>query len=184
MSYLRTFAPWIVYALVPGSYWQWAALAAAVLALAELVVRRRSGAGFDALIIEIGTLAFFVGLTALAFSDPDTGLHAYSPALSHTALALIAGASLAVGMPFTLGIAKQTTPQEVWAEPLFVRTAYVLTAVWTASFAVGAVLLAVLAHADTWPRTLAHALTFAVPMVFTVRYVAYIQAKAAAFDAV
>ncbi|MFF2084068.1 hypothetical protein ACFVVM_09845 [Nocardia sp. NPDC058176] len=180
MSYLRIFAPWIVYAVAPGAYWQWAALAAAVLALTELLVRRRGGAGFDALIIESGTVVFFAGLSVLAFIDPDTALHPYSPALSSAALALIAGTSLAIRQPFTLGIAKQTTPREVWGHPLFVRTGYVLTSVWTASFTVGAVVLALVAHADTVLRIAAQALAFAVPMVFTVRYVAHIKTEVAA----
>lgn len=179
MSYLRAFAPWIVYAAVPGAYWQWAALAAAVMACADVVVRRRRGTGFDALVIELGTAAFFAALTVLAIVAPETPLHVYSPALSNAALALIAGGSLVARVPFTMGIAKQTTPQEVWTQPLFVRTAYVLTGVWTASFAVGAVVLTVLAHAETVVRLLAQVLVFAVPMIFTKRYVANVRAKAA-----
>ncbi|WP_278265808.1 hypothetical protein [Nocardia sp. AG03] len=183
MSYLRTFAPWIVFAAVPGAYWQWAALAAAVMASADVVVRRRRGVGFDALVIELGTVAFFVALTVLAIVAPDTALHAYAPALSNAALAVIAGGSLVARVPFTLGIAKQTTPQEVWKQPLFVRTAYVLTGVWTAAFAIGAVVLAVFAHADSVVRVVAQVLVFAVPMVFTVRYVACVRAKASALRA-
>ncbi|WP_194835011.1 hypothetical protein [Nocardia sp. XZ_19_369] len=180
MSYLRTFAPWIVYAVVPAAYWQWAALGALLLSLFEVTRQLRAGRTLDALIIDLGSLIFFAALTVLAFADPATALHPYSPALSSGVLALIAGVSLALRKPFTLGIAKQTAPQELWDHPVFVRTAYVLTAVWAASFTIGCVVLIALAHAGSTPRTIAQVLAFAVPAVFTIRYVAYIQSKAPA----
>lgn len=179
MTYLRTFAPWIVYAVIPSDYWQWAALIAVGISLAGITYQRRAGQSWDALIIDIGSGLFFTVITILAFADPDTALHAYTPALSNGVLALIAGISLAIRVPFTLPIAKQTTPQEFWDQPLFIRTAYVLTSVWTASFAIGSVLLAVLAHSST-PRTIVQVLAFAIPVIFTIRYAAHIQAKAEA----
>lgn len=110
MSYVRTFLPWIVFAVLPSGQWQWAALAGLVAAVAVTVQQRRAGAGFDALIIEIGSAVFFAALTVIAFVDPHSGVHAYSAALSSATLALIAGVSLLVGKPFTLGIAKRSTP--------------------------------------------------------------------------
>ncbi|WP_336085702.1 hypothetical protein [Nocardia sp. SSK8] len=142
-------------------------------------MRRRGGVGFDALVLEFGTAVFFVVLTVLAFLAPETALHDYTPALSSAVLALLAGGSLAAGTPFTLGIAKQTTPQEVWTQPLFRRTTSVLAAVWTVSFTVGSVVLAALAHAQPVARVGAQVLVFVVPMVFTVRYVAHVRGRAA-----
>ncbi|MET7282044.1 hypothetical protein ABZS29_27695 [Kribbella sp. NPDC005582] len=179
MSYLRTFAPWIVYAIIPSAQWNWAALIALLLALGSIAQQTRSGRTLDAQIIEIGSAVFFGVITVIAFGNPDSGLHPYTPALSSATLALIAGVSLAVRRPFTLGIAKQTTPREVWDQPLFVRTNVIITAVWTVSFAVGAVALATLAHSSSTARTIVQIAAFVVPMVFTVRYVAQIQAKAA-----
>ncbi|WP_433663127.1 hypothetical protein ACQPW1_13925 [Nocardia sp. CA-128927] len=178
MSYLRTFAPWIVYAVIPSAHWQWAALIALVLSIVEVTSQLRAGRTLDGLMIELGSLVFFAALTVLAFADPNTALHPYSPALSSGVLALIALVSLAVRKPFTLGIAKQSTPKELWDNPVFVRTAYVLTAVWAASFVIGCAVLTVLAHAGSTPRTIAQVLSFVIPVVFTIRYVAYIQAKA------
>ncbi|MET9886485.1 hypothetical protein ABZZ20_25775 [Streptomyces sp. NPDC006430] len=183
MSYARTFLPWIVFAVLPSAQWQWAALAGLVAAIAVTVQQRRAGAGFDALIIETGSAVFFAALTALAFADPDTPLHDYSAALSSVTLALIAGVSLLIGKPFTLGIAKRTTPREVWGLKPFVRTNVVITAVWTAAFAVTAGVLALLAHAGnghSTPATLVQLAGFALPMLFTVRYVASVQARATA----
>ncbi|MFE2531438.1 hypothetical protein [Streptomyces sp. NPDC059371] len=183
MSYLRTFLPWIVFAALPSGDWQWAALAALVVAVAVIVQQIRSGVGPDGLIIEIGSAVFFAALAGIAFADPDSGVHGYSAALSAGTLAVIAGVSLAIGKPFTLGIAKRTTPREVWGLKPFIRTNVVITGVWTAAFALTAVVLAFVAHAGNAHSTLATLIQvtgFALPMIFTVRYVAHVQAKAGA----
>ncbi|MER5732692.1 hypothetical protein ABT084_30930 [Streptomyces sp. NPDC002138] len=181
MSYVRTFLPWIVFAVVPSAQWQWGALAGLLAAVAVIVQQRRAGAGFDALIMEAGSAVFFAVLAAVAFADPHSAVHAYSAALSSATLALIAGGSLAAGKPFTLGIAKRTTPREVWGLRPFLRINAVITAVWTAAFAVTAGALGALAHAGhghSTTATLVQVAGFAVPMLFTVRYVAAAQAKA------
>ncbi|WP_433204299.1 hypothetical protein ACQP1G_15710 [Nocardia sp. CA-107356] len=177
MSHLRTFAPWIVFAAVPSQHWQWAALAAFSVSVLGIAHQIRAGQRVQAMVIDIGSVIFFAALTVLAFVDPDSALHPYTPALSSGVLALIAGASLAVRMPFTLPIAKQTTPQEVWDNPGFIRINYVITSVWTASFVVGCIALTVLAHSSSGLRTTVQVLAFALPVIFTLRYVAYNQAK-------
>ncbi|MGW7402904.1 hypothetical protein ACWGI9_04020 [Streptomyces sp. NPDC054833] len=181
MSYLRTFLPWIVFAVLPSGDWQWAALAALLVAVALVAQQVRAGTGFDALIIELGSAVFFAVLAVVAFADPHSGVHDYSAALSSGTLAVIAGVSLAIGRPFTLGIAKRTTPPEVWKLKPFIRTNVVITAVWTAAFVLTAVVLALVAHAGDAHSTTATVIQiagFVVPMVFTIRYVAYVQAKA------
>jgi hypothetical protein len=183
MSYLRTFLPWIVFAALPSGNWQWAALAALVVAVAVIVQQMRAGAGFDALIIELGSAVFFAVLAVIAFANPDSGVHDYSAALSAGTLAVIAGVSLAIGKPFTLGIAKRTTPREVWGLKPFIRTNVIITGVWTAAFALTAVVLAFVAHAGnahSAPAALIQVAGFALPMIFTLRYVAHVQAKAGA----
>ncbi|MEV7727253.1 hypothetical protein ACIRP0_30030 [Streptomyces sp. NPDC101733] len=182
MSYVRTFLPWIVFAVFPSAQWQWAALVALVVAVGVTVQQRRAGVGADALIMEIGSAVFFAALAVIAFADPHSAVHDYSAALSSATLALIAGVSLLVRKPFTLGIAKRTTPREVWGLKPFVRANVVITSVWTAAFAVTAGALAALAHAGeghSTVATLVQVAGFVVPMVFTVRYVAAAQAKAA-----
>jgi hypothetical protein len=180
MSYLRAFLPWIVFAVIPASDWQWAALAAVAISVVGIAYRIRSGLPLDAQIIEIGSAVYFAALTALAFSDPHTALHPYTASLAAGALGLIAGVSLAIGKPFTLGIAKQDIPREYWDSPLFIRTNVVITAVWTASFAVGGVALAFLAHSSAFARVAVQLAAFAVPLVFTLRYVARARARARA----
>jgi len=180
MSYLRTFAPWIIYAVVPDKYWMWAALAALLVSLFGIAQNIRADRAVDSQIIEIGSAVFFVGMTIWGFTDPHTSLHPYAPAISSGILALIAGTSIAVREPFTLAIAKQEVPQEQWGSPLFIRTGYILTSVWAASFVIGCVLMIFLAH-DPTPRIIVQVLAFAIPAVFTVRYAAHVRAKAQAF---
>ena len=179
MSYLRAFAPWIVFALIPSGDWQWAALAALVVSVVGIALQRRAGLPLDAQIIELGSAVYFAALTALAFAAPHTSLHAYASSMANGALAVIALGSLLVRKPFTLGIAKQTTPRELWEHPRFLRTNTVITAVWAASFVVACVLLAVLAHSSAGGRTIVQVAAFAVPLIFTLRYVAHVQALAA-----
>ncbi|MVU78241.1 hypothetical protein GPX89_13430 [Nocardia sp. ET3-3] len=180
MSYLRTFAPWIVYAVIPSQYWQWSALISVAVAAGLIWQQRRAGRGLDSLILDLGSAVFFAAVAVVAFADPNSAVHAYMPAISSGVLAVIAGVSLLIRVPFTLPIAKETTPQEFWDQPLFIRTAYVLTSVWTASFVIGCLALTVLAHGATGARVGVQVLAFVVPAVFTLRYVAYIQGKARA----
>jgi hypothetical protein len=183
VSYLRTFAPWIVYAIIAGdsaTSKRWGALAALAVTVLVLVQQHRRGAAADALIIEIGSGVFFVALVTLAFLAPESGLLSYSAALSSTALGVIAWGSLAIRRPFTLGIAKQTTPRELWAEPMFLRVNVIITLVWAISFTLGAALLAVIVHSGggVVARVVAQVAAFVIPMLFTVRYAAIAQARA------
>ncbi|GLY91797.1 hypothetical protein [Actinoallomurus iriomotensis] len=177
MTYVRTFLPWIVYAVVPSGSWQWGALAALVVAFILIAAQVRAGRGADAVIIEIGSTVFFAVLAAIAFADPHSGLHPYSAALANGTLAVIALVSLAVRRPFTLGIARQTTPREYWELPAFVRVNTIITSVWTASFVVAAVVLAVV-HGNLAATVAVQIAALVVPIVFTQRYVSHVQSRA------
>ncbi|KAA2263474.1 hypothetical protein F0L68_09940 [Solihabitans fulvus] len=182
MSYLLTFLPWIVYAVVPTDHWQWGALAALVVAVGVIARQLRTGRSADALIIELGSAAFFAVLTVIAFTNPDSAIHPYSPAISAATLGLIAGVSLAIRRPFTLGIAKQSVPREFWTQPLFVRANVIITSVWTAAFVASAVALGLITHAGGAGSAVAIAVQlagFVLPMVFTIRYSAAVRARAA-----
>jgi hypothetical protein len=172
MSYLRAFAPWIAFAVIPSGYWKWAALFALAISLAGLISQVRAGQPADAQIIEIGSAAYFAAITGLAFADPKTALHPYIPCIASGALGLIACVSLAVGKPFTLGIARQSVPREVWDHPLFFRVNVIITSVWAASFVAGCVILAFLAHSPLATRSAVQVAAFVIPLVFTIRYAA------------
>jgi hypothetical protein len=183
VSYLRTFLPWIVYAVLAGnsaSGQQRGTLAALAVTVLVIAYKVRAGSTYDALIIELGSAVFFAALAVLAFAGPHSSLLRYSTALSSTALAVIAWGSLAIRRPFTLGIAKQETPREFWDQPLFIRTNVIITMVWAMSFTIGALILAAVVHAggDVIVRTVVQVLGFVIPMVFTVRYVAIVKGRA------
>ncbi|MGC0415250.1 hypothetical protein [Embleya sp. AB8] len=177
MSYIRNFAPWIVFAAVPSAHWQWGALAALLVTVATAAQDHRAGRGVD--LLAHSTAAFFLVLTPIAFAAPDAGLHRYVGAASFAWLACTAWASLAVGNPFTLVIARRGTPREIWGLPMFMRVNVVITAVWATSFTLTAVAI-YLVRADDLGTTAAIAAQvagFAVPAIFTARYPAIVQAR-------
>jgi hypothetical protein len=183
VSYLRTFLPWIVYAVLAGhtaAAQQRATLAALAVTVLVIAYKVKAGSTFDALIIETGSAVFFAAIAALAFAAPHAGLLTYAAALSSATLAAIAWGSLAARHPFTLGIAKQTTPREVWTQPAFMHSNVIITTIWAASMTVSAVILAVIIHAgaDVFLRMAFQILGFVVPMFFTARYVKMVHARA------
>lgn len=180
MNYLRGFIPWIAFAVIPG--WQWGALAGLVLSLGLLVQARRSKIALDSQVLELSTLVFFAVLTVLAFSAPHSAVEHYDGALSMGWLALTAWGTLAIRRPFTLGIAKQQAPEEVWNSPVFIRINVVLTAAWAAAFTVTALVLTGLdiANVGEMGRIVVQVLGFAIPATFTARYPKRVQARYAA----
>jgi hypothetical protein len=184
MNYLRGFAPWIVYAVVSVIGWQWGASAALVVGIASLVADRRNGIKLDAQFLDIGSIVFFFGLTVLAFADPNSALQHYDGALSSGWLALLAIVSMAVGHPFTEGIARRQVTAEIATRPLFHHTNMVITSFWTGGFVFGAVSGAIAAAlgAGTMVDVVRQVLAFAVPLYLTNRYVARIRARAGRHD--
>jgi hypothetical protein len=183
MSYLRTFAPWIVYALIAGdspASKLWGAFAGLVVSVLVIANQLRRGSRVETLIIDIGSGGFFAALAAFALVLPRSGLLDYSTALSSAALAVIAWVSLAIHRPFTLGLAKQATPSAFWDQPLFRRTNIIITMVWAVSFTLGALALTVVVREDggVVARSLVQVAAFVIPMVFTLRYAAAVRARA------
>jgi hypothetical protein len=88
------------------------ALAGLVLAVALFTDGRRKGTPLDRQVLEISTIVYFVALTVFALLAPASPVQHFVGAISMAWLALTAWGGLAVGQPFTLGIAKQQTPQE------------------------------------------------------------------------
>ncbi|MEU1404078.1 hypothetical protein ABZ471_17185 [Streptomyces sp. NPDC005728] len=185
MHYLRGFAPWIVYACLSPLGWQWSALAGLVTGLALIAVNLRAGMAPDALILECSTAVFFVALTAVAFAAPHSSVSHYGGALSFAWLAVTSWATLALRRPFTLGIARRTTPEKFWHTPQFLRINVVITAAWAAAFTLTAIALTAcgLAGAGTGLKITIQVLGFAAPAVFTARYPKIMQARYARMSA-
>jgi len=87
------------------------------------------------LVLEVGTALLFGGLAAYtlivhaAWSIPAVRLCA------DAGLLLVVLVSIAVRQPFTLQYAREQVSRELWNTPVFVRTNYIITAVWAAAFA-------------------------------------------------
>jgi hypothetical protein len=136
MGILLAFAPFIVFALVDRLIGATEGLWAGTLTSAALLGRDLVTAGRSPKILEIGTLLLFGGLTAYtllnapAWSVIDVRLRV------DVGLLLIVLISMAVRRPFTLQYAREQVPSEVWSTPAFLRTNYIITAVWAVAFAV------------------------------------------------
>ncbi|GAB3964920.1 hypothetical protein GCM10029978_026500 [Actinoallomurus acanthiterrae] len=181
LSYLRTFLPWIAFAVIstPRDS-RYGALVGAVLALVLLASERRKGRPWDALIIEVTSMAFFGALAIAAFAVAKAPLGAYGSAVSDAWLALVAWGSLAIRRPFTLGIARTMTPPEIHGSPIFYRVNAVITAVWALSFTAMAIVLAVLVDVAPHSTGLSIAVKvagFVLPALFTARYPETVRAR-------
>ncbi|QKT07502.1 hypothetical protein HUN08_10090 [Gordonia sp. X0973] len=172
MTILRGFAPWIVYGVVAGfsdDSWRWGALAAVVVGLALILDDRRHGIGPDAQILEISAVVFFVALAAVGFITRNTTIHQYDSTLAFGWLALTAWASLAIGKPFTEGIAKREVPQQYWGTEKFRRVNRVITAVWAVAFTLTAIAVWIIYRTDAGDLAdgIAQAVGFILPISFT-----------------
>jgi hypothetical protein len=176
MRYLATFLPWIAFAALSSFAWVGGALAALLVAAVLVVRKLRGGVAPDALILEGGTLLYFVVLSLVAALMPNSPIQPYVKVGSSAWLGLVAWTTLAVGKPFTLALARQSTPREYWDLPAFRQVNVVLTTVWAASFTLTALALALAANGLL--STAIQVAGFALPMAFTIRYPQIVQARA------
>jgi len=178
VSQLRSFAPWIAYPVVTGVFdWRIGSAVALALCLAGLVHAGRTRATD---VFSIAAALFFAGLATVAFADPASGLHRFVPALTPGTLAIAAAVSILAGQPFTVPFAKRVAPPELWDTPMFIHVNNVLSAVWAASFAVTASIIAVVVA--TAPHAVAILIWvqiagFLVPMRISRRYPAAVRAR-------
>ncbi|WP_406121184.1 hypothetical protein [Streptomyces sp. NBC_00989] len=179
LAYLPGFAPWIVAGVLSSFDWRWGALGGLVTGLLMMLNDRRRGIGFDALVLEISTLAYFVVIGAVSVARPDSSLAGHTDVISFVWLAATAWGSLVVWSPFTLGIAKRQTPREYWDTPGFLQVNNYITSAWGAGFTFIAVSLAVAGAVDApaWVGITAHVVGLVAPAVYTKVYPARVQAR-------
>jgi hypothetical protein len=181
IGYVKTFAPWIAFAVLSTSgEYRWGALVGLLLALALLVLDRRKGKQWDALIIESSSAIFFGALAIAAFTISPAPLGEYGPAAASSWLALTAWGSLAIRKPFTLGIAKTMVPVEFHNNPIFYRTNAIITGVWAIAFTLDACLVALLLNVAPHATAALIAIkigSFVLPAIFTVRYSQIVRAR-------
>lgn len=133
-------SPWIVYSLVEGEgRLEESSAIAFGLALAILMVGWLRGSSPKLLefsdVVFFGALAIFV---AVASDSTHAWLERWSGEVANMALVVIAVGSIAIRQPFTLAYAKEQAPRELWHNPVFLRTNYVLTTVWAIAFVIEA----------------------------------------------
>ncbi|MCX5442646.1 hypothetical protein OHB53_01920 [Streptomyces sp. NBC_00056] len=170
---LFAFAPWIIFDVVASpSTWEYAALAALVAAVVLNLPDLRRGS-FK--VLEVTGILFFgvMALLALFLDRQDMlWLETYAQVLSSAVIAAVALGSLAF-VPFTEQYARESTPPEVWASPVFRHVNRVLTLVWGGVFVATAVLGLVALHTTSgadWLNWVIPVVLLVLAARFTERY--------------
>ncbi|SIR99072.1 hypothetical protein [Williamsia sterculiae] len=172
MTIVRALAGWIVFAIV-GSFaaTTTAALVALITALLSLALGLRSYRALSATVIELATVVFFTALVPVTYLHPTIGhFDSWVAAASQLWLGLTVLVTLLIGAPFTLAIAKQDAPEEIWETAEFRRFNVVITRAWMVSFFTSATLIAVLCATgvvSSWMTTLIVVAGIVVPIRFT-----------------
>jgi hypothetical protein len=134
-------------------------------------------------ILEIGTAVLFGGLAAYAFT---VGAALSIPVVRlcvDGGLLLIVLISMMVRRPFTLQYAREQVAREQWDAPVFVRTNYLITAVWAVAFAVMVAVDLAMIFMPNLPTRMAVIITIVAlygAIRFTAWYPARMRTKAAA----
>jgi hypothetical protein len=151
MGILLAFAPFIVFVVVERLVGVTTGLVSATVVSALLVLR-------DVIshktlkVLELGSLVLFGGLALYAkFASPTWSIIAVRLRVD-AGLLLIVLISLALRRPFTLQYAREQVAQELWDSPEFVRTNYVITAVWAVAFAVMVIAEAAILYVPSLPQ--------------------------------
>ncbi len=92
--------------------------------------------------LDVAAIVFFVGMLiagVLVGPGGQAWLDRWSGEVSNAMLVVVALGSIVLRAPFTIQYAREITPKENWDTPLFVHINYVLTWVWTVTFAITAI---------------------------------------------
>jgi hypothetical protein len=135
MGILLAFAPFLVFVVVERLVGVTAGLASATITSAGLLVRDAVGRNKTLKVLEIGTVLLFGGLAAYTLMVHATWSIPAVRLCVDAGLLLVVLVSIAVRQPFTLQYAREKVSREFWNTPVFVRTNYIITAVWAAAFA-------------------------------------------------
>jgi hypothetical protein len=136
MEILLAFAPFFAYVAVELVANITAGLVAATLTSAALLLRSALNPNRTIKVLEVGTFILFAGLVVYAWFAKPTWPIPQIRLRVDGGLLLIVLASMAIGKPFTLQYAREKVAPELWTSPTFIRTNYIITAVWAAAFAI------------------------------------------------
>lgn len=136
MGTVLAFAPFIIFCVINGFVGTTPGLMAAAATSAILLTRACLGRDKSIKVLDVGCLILFGGLavwTALAHGEWSVvGVRLWVDA----GLLAIVLVSMVIGQPFTLQYARERVAPEEWKTPEFIRTNYIITAVWGAAFVV------------------------------------------------
>lgn len=136
MGILLAFAPFIAFALADRLIGATEGLVVGAAISVALLIRDWIVPGRSPKILEIGTALLFGTLAVYAIVGGPTWTIVGVRLRVDLGLLLVVLASLALRRPFTLQYAREQVPSEFWNSPQFLRTNYVITAVWALAFLV------------------------------------------------
>jgi hypothetical protein len=149
MGILLAFAPFIEFVALDELLGSTEGLLAGTIMSAGLLIRDRMSADREPKIIEIGMAIFFSGLTVYAaLFDPAWSIDGVRLRVDSGLLIMIL-VTLAIRQPCTLQYAREQVAPEFWESPEFVRTNYVITAVWALAFSAVVIAELILLY---WPE--------------------------------
>src|ERR1700733_10588109 len=135
MGVLLGFAPFVAFALlsrfVPASISLWSAAAVSAM----LILRQKTRGG-SMKILEVGTFVLFAALGTYALVRGNIWDIPTVRSVVDGGLLLIILLSVVVGRPFTLQYAREQVSASVQDSPRFIRTNYIITAIWALAMAV------------------------------------------------
>jgi hypothetical protein len=135
------FAVWVVYAILYAlGYWTAAAVAGLAIMLA-IVAREKRIANVK--IIDLTSLGFFGLSLIMLLTVGGQVFNRYHIVLVWAVFAVVAWATILIGFPFTLQMARESAPRKVWREALFHRVHLRLTTVWGIIFTLDTILAVV-----------------------------------------
>jgi hypothetical protein len=150
MGILLAFAPFIVFVIAERLVSVTTGLVAAAVVAALLLLR--SAITHKSLkVLELGTLILFGGLAIYAkLAHPAWSIIAVRLRVD-AGLLLVVLLSLAMRRPFTLQYAREQVSPDIWNSPGFIRTNYIITAVWAAAFAIMVIAEAAILYVPALP---------------------------------
>lgn len=135
MGVLLAFAPFIVFVIVERLVGVTTGLISAA-AVSALLLLKDAITHKTVKILELGTFILFAGLATYAkLASPVWSIIAVRLRVD-IGLLLVVLSSLVLRRPFTLQYAREQVPMEKWSSLEFIRTNYIITAVWAAAFGV------------------------------------------------
>lgn len=133
MNILLGFSPFLAFAIVEHLSGILAGLTAGAVAALALIVRDAMR-GQPVKVLEVGTVILFGALALYAWREQPAWSIAQVRMVVDAGLLGVVLASMAIGMPFTLQYARERVAPELWSNPTFVRTNYVISGVWALAF--------------------------------------------------